>query len=197
MPATLWKKFSLALVLLTLVGCGGAQVKRVEDGKATELTDKWSPQDSQIVAEAMITDMLSFPWIEQADRKPAVTVQYVRNRSHEQIPVDSFVNSIKRELLRSGKVDFVVSGDERERVRDEKLDQEMNASMETAVDLGEETAANFALSGMITSFVDQLQGKRAVTYQVDLKLIDLESNREVWNGQKQIRKVSSKSAFSL
>ena len=187
------------VALLSLVACAGNSVTRVEGGQQAALTDRWNADDSQLVAEALISDMLSFPWAKPSDdgELPVIAIQHISNRSHEQIPVETFINSIKRELLRSGKAEFVVTGAERERVRDEKLDQEMFASMDSAVELGEETAATFALSGVITSLVDQLEGKRTTSYQVDLKLIDLRSNREVWNGQKQIHKYSQRARFGL
>jgi len=34
-------------------------------------------------------------------------------------------------------------------------------------------------------------------YQVDLKLVDMESNIEVWNGQKKIQKLQEKSKFGF
>ena len=58
--------------------------------------------------------------------------------------------------------------------------------------MGQETGANFALSGSINSFVDQLDDTRVTSYQVDMKLIDMTTNREVWNGQKKIKKVMSR-----
>jgi penicillin-binding protein activator len=53
----------------------------------------------------------------------------------------------------------------------------------------EELGADYALSGSIHSFVDQLDGTRVTFYQTDLRLVDLESNREVWSGQKKIQKL--------
>ncbi|MFY0640888.1 MAG: penicillin-binding protein activator LpoB, partial [Bermanella sp.] len=61
--------------------------------------------------------------------------------------------------------------------------------------MGNETAADFALSGSINSFVDQLDGDRVTTYQVDLKLINMETNEEVWNGQKKLKKLQEKSSY--
>ena len=120
---------------------------------------------------------------------PRVIVQRIRNKSHEHISVETFINDIKRSLLKSGKIDFVAAGDEREDVRDERQDQELNASAETAKAMGEEFGADYALTGVINSYVDSVGGKRVTFYQVDLKLIDMLTNREVWLGQKKIQKL--------
>ena len=194
------------LVLGTVVfvnGCGkSVEVARVDSGKEIALTDKWNDEDSRLVAEEMINDMLSYPWISQFNQRfpgkePLVTVQRVRNKSHEHIAVDTFVNDIKRAVIRSGKAGFIATIEERQDTRAELADQDMNASADTRMEMGEEDGANFALSGTINSIVDQLDGQRVTYYQVDLKLINLQTAREVWNGSKKIKKFMERKSFSF
>ena len=194
------------LVLGTVVlvnGCGkSVEVARVDSGKEIALTDKWNDEDSRLVAEEMINDMLSFPWISQFNQRfpgkePLVTVQRVRNKSHEHIAVDTFVNDIKRAVIRSGKAGFIATLEERQDTRAELADQDMNASADTRMEMGEEDGANFVLSGTINSIVDQLDGQRVTYYQVDLKLINLQTAREVWNGSKKIKKFMERKSFSF
>ena len=181
-----------------VAGCGGPQVERVDANKGIALTDRWNDEDSRLVSKEMMQDMLTFPWLSRYKmstddaRRPTVVIHTIRNKTSEHIPSETFVNDIKRELLRSGDVDFVVSGDERDDIRDERRDQELNASSETQAQMGQETGANFALSGSINSFVDQLDDVRVTSYQIDMKLIDMTTNREVWNGQKKIKKKLSR-----
>ena len=194
------------LVLGTVVfvnGCGkSVEVARVDSEKEIALTDKWNDEDSRLVAEEMINDMLSYPWISQFNQRfpgkePLVTVQRVRNKSHEHIAVDTFVNDIKRAVIRSGKAGFIATLEERQDTRAELADQDMNASADTRMEMGEEDGANFALSGTINSIVDQLDGQRVTYYQVDLKLINLQTAREVWNGSKKIKKFMERKSFSF
>lgn len=194
------------LVLGTVVlvnGCGkSVEVARVDSGKEIALTDKWNDEDSRLVAEEMINDMLNYPWISQFNQRfpgkePLVTVQRVRNKSHEHIAVDTFVNDIKRAVIRSGKAGFIATLEERQDTRAELADQDMNASADTRMEMGEEDGANFALSGTINSIVDQLDGQRVTYYQVDLKLINLQTAREVWNGSKKIKKFMERKSFSF
>ena len=194
------------LVLGTAVfvdGCGkSVEVARVDSGKEIVLTDKWNDEDSRLVAEEMINDMLSYPWISQFNQRfpgkePLVTVQRVRNKSHEHIAVDTFVNDIKRAVIRSGKAGFIATLEERQDTRAELADQDMNASADTRMEMGEEDGANFALSGTINSIVDQLDNQRVTYYQVDLKLINLQTAREVWNGSKKIKKFMERKSFSF
>ncbi|MCW7753736.1 penicillin-binding protein activator LpoB [Desulfobotulus sp. H1] len=184
---------------LFTAGCAGTTVQRVDPTEEIALTDRWNATDSRLVSEEMIDDMLSFPWISRwqtgnpRNPQPTVLVMGVRNRSHEHIAVDTFVNDLRRAMIRSGKVDFVAGGDMRDAIRAERLDQEFQATPETAAAIAQETGANFALSGSIDSFVDQVDGRRVTSYQIDLRLIDMTTNREVWSGQKKIQKFQQKS----
>jgi len=187
--------------LFILAACQSTKVSRVESAEEIALTDKWNDKDSQLVAEAMINDMLGFPWIDKHLKKkgtnPAIIIQRVRNKSHEQIAVETFLNDLKRAILRSGRADFVANSDVRKEVRVERADQEFNASLDSQKEMGEELGADYALVGSINSSVDQLDGKRVTAYQVDLSLIDMTTNREVWNGQKKIKKYQERSSFGF
>ena len=186
-----------ASVLLS-AGCA-TKVTRLDASEEVALSDRWNAKDSELVANEMITDMLSFPWARDFELKnnsrPTVIISRIANKSHEHIAIDTFTNDIKRALIRSGRADFVTGGDERDAVREERRDQELNARNAKAQ--GQENAADFALSGSINSIVDQVGKQRVTFYQVDLKLIDMESNREVWNGQKKIQKLQQKSSFGF
>ncbi|WP_019531702.1 penicillin-binding protein activator LpoB [Dasania marina] len=191
----------LALLLAGISACSTVSVSRVDSSEEIALTDKWNDKDSQLTAEAMIEDMLTFPWIAEYQRKnnrrPTVIIQRVRNKSHEHIATDTFTNDLKRSLLRSGRVDFVADSELRKDIRAERADQELNARADTQAQMGEETGADYALSGTINSTLDELDGKRVTAYQIDLRLIDMSTNREAWNGQKKIKKLQERSKFGF
>jgi uncharacterized protein (TIGR02722 family) len=192
---------TLLISALFLQGCGSTTTTRVDVNKEIALTDKWNDQDSLLVSKAMITDMFTFPWYEkhrqQEGNNPTIIIQQVRNKSHEHIPVETFLNDLKRAILRSGHADFVANADVRTEIREERKDQEFNSSIDTQNAMGEEQGADYALSGSINSTVDQLDGKRVTFYQVDLRLIDMTTNKEVWNGQEKIKKYLEKSRFGF
>jgi len=189
----------IAALAVSVVGCAGTRVTRVDSDQEIALSDRWNDKDSQLVAEEMITDMLSFPWARdfelEHNNRPTIIIQRIANKSHEHIAIETFVNDIKRSIIRSGRADFVASGDERKAIRDERQDQELNATK--AKDQGQEQAADFAISGSLNSIVDQVGGDRVTFYQVDMKLIDMANNREVWNGQKKIKKLQEKGGFGF
>lgn len=192
----------ILFVVFLLSGCASMQVSRVAEDQEIALTDKWNDEDSRLVSKEMIEDMLSYPWLkrfnkEHPGKEPTIVIQRIRNKSHEHIAIDTFINDIKRAVMRSGKAGFIASGAEREATRRELREQDLHASESSRMEMGEEQGANFALSGTINSIVDQLDGKRMTFYQVDLKLINIQTTREEWNGQKKIKKFMKRNKFSF
>jgi uncharacterized protein (TIGR02722 family) len=167
----------------------------------TDLSGNWNDTDSRLVAEEMIQDALSRNWLTKYNREqgkaPTVIVGTVRNLSHEHINTRTFIADMERALINSGEVEFVASADERQEVRGEVKDQDLNATDETRKQMGQEVGADFMLQGSINTIVDAVSGEQARFYQVDLTLIELGSNRKVWLGQKKIKKTIEKSGFRL
>ena len=186
-----------ASLVLFVSGCGHeTKVTRVDAGVVTDLSGRWNDTDSRMVAEAMVKEALEYPWLgdfSRANRRqPVVVVGAVLNNSHEHINVQTFITDLERELTNSQKVMFVAGKGERDEVRTERKEQAMYAREDTQKAPGKETGADYMMKGTIATILDELDGTRAVLYQVDLQMIDLESNAKVWYGQKKIKKVVEK-----
>lgn len=184
--------FLLAMLALVAAGCA-RQVTRISPDQAMDLSGRWNDVDSRLVADAMISQSFGSNWILDHTRSrggepPTVIVGTVRNRSMEHIPVNTFVRDLERAYVGSGQVRLVASGAERDEIRDERADQQENASAATRTRLAMERGADYMLQGEIQSIEDREGRRRVVFYQVDLTLVDLESNTQVWVGQHRIKK---------
>lgn len=184
-------------VVLALSGCGHeTKVTRVDAGVVTDLSGRWNDTDSRMVAEAMVKEALQYPWLgnfEKANqRQPVVVVGTVVNSSHEHISVQTFITDLERELTNSQKVTFVAGKGERDEVRSERKEQAIYAREDTQKAPGKEIGADFMMKGTIATILDEAEGTKAIFYQVDLQMIDLENNAKVWYGQKKIKKVVEK-----
>jgi uncharacterized protein (TIGR02722 family) len=184
----------LPTLVLTAGGCGsGTKVTRVDAGVVTDFSGRWNDTDSRLVAEAMVKEALENPWLENytraKGRQPVVVVGTILNRSHDHINVETFVTDLSRELTNSQKVTFVAGKGEREEVRDERREQAIHAREDTQKAPGKEIGADYILKGYISSIPDESDGVKAVFYQVDLEMIDIENNVKSWFGQKKIKKV--------
>lgn len=191
------KKWIFALLVVPFVfGCAPS-IKRVETNLVKDVGGGWNDTDAQMVAAEMINDCLNAGWYNKTllklGKEPVVIVGTVSNNSMEHINTDVFVEEIQRALINSGKVEFVASKSERGEVRTERLEQDEFASEETRKAFGKEIGADFMLSGTLNSVVDKSGKKALVFYQVNMKLINLETNQIVWNGQKQIKKYVKRS----
>jgi penicillin-binding protein activator len=189
----------LLIGFLFILGCGGANrtVSRVSSDEVTDLSGNWNDTDSKLVAEQMVQDLVYRPWLSdfmmEEDRKPVLIVGTIRNFSSEHIQTGTFIKDIERELINAGKVKFVASSKEREELREERTEQQSFASDDTAKRLAAESGADFMLKGGIKSNIDASGGKAAKFYQIDLELINVETNEKVWIGSKEIKKLVQKS----
>jgi len=182
---------------LLAAGCASVTVERKAVDEAIDLSGYWNDTDSRLVSEEMIADALNRPWLgayrSSHRQNPVVIVGTVRNRSDEHINVQTFVKDLERALTNSGEVSFVADAQEREELRDERADQASHASEETVKEEGRETGADFMLQGAINTISDRLEGQEVRFYQVNLELIDIQSHRKVWIGEKKIKKFVERS----
>ena len=145
---------------------------------------------------------MSGPWIntftEDNNRNPILIVGHIANRSSEHINTQVFVKYLERELMQSGRIIFVASSDEREGIRDEREDMQRGfTDPATIKEIGKEKGADFMFIGSVNSIKDQEKNKSVTLYQVNMELVDLTTNVKVWLGQKDIKKVITKSRFSF
>ena len=195
------KLLSLLMISLVLYACGGMKVSRVAPDTTTDLSGRWNDTDSRLVAQEMVSEALNRPWVDkfvkQHSKEPTVIVGTVVNNSHEHVNVQTFIKDLERELTNSGRVIFVASKSEREEVREERQEQQEFSSEETAKGLGKEIGADYMLKGTINTILDEAKGTKAIFYQVDLEMINIENNTKVWFGQKKIKKIIERSRFGF
>ncbi len=187
------KVFLLILIVFVVVGCGSSRkVTRLDPGTVTDVSGKWNDTDARLVAEEMVKDCLSRPWVTDfaaaAAEKPVVTVGTIANNTSEHIDAETFTTDFERELLNSGQIRFVASRGQRDEIREERQDQRDYASQETMKKIRNETGADFIMLGSIKSITDEAEGLRIMYYQTDLEMINIESNEKVWIGTKKIKK---------
>ncbi len=189
-----------ALALPLLGGCAGTTVKRVDTAAVIDLSGRWNDTDARLTAQEMVADCLSKPWLAQAEpdsasmEAPTVIVGTIRNNTSEHIDTGVITNALQAELINSGKVRFVAGKNERGEIREERLDQDTNASEATRKAQGQELGADYMLTGSISSVEDKEGGKAVVLYQVDMKLVNMKTNQIAWVGQKRIKKFIERSS---
>lgn len=171
----------------------GRTVTRVDATTQTDLSGRWNDTDSRLVAEEMTSDCINRPWrsdfFAKKGKKPVIIIGLITNKSHEHIEAETFIKDMEREFINTATVRVVQNSVFREKMRDERADQQQYASPETQKKWGKELGADYMMFGTINSFVDSYNKSKAVTYQINLELADMETNELVWIGDKKIKKI--------
>lgn len=189
----------LTVAALTFAGCNSTNVERVSASSETDISGYWNDTDVRIVAEDLIDQCISARWysdyIKLNKRKPVVILGRFRNNSDEHLDASIILKKFEMSLIKTGKVSFVASSSERKSVRRERDDQQINSSLETAKNIGNETAADYMLQGEIKTIVDSNGKKTARVYYVSAELVDIETNEKVWLGENaSVKKIITRSS---
>ncbi|MCL2834461.1 MAG: penicillin-binding protein activator LpoB [Treponema sp.] len=186
--------------VLFFPGCSNMpKVDRVSADTRVDLSGRWNDTDVRMVCESLINDCLASPRVSQFIQQysashngklPAVVVGTFRNESSEHIDTGIISITMESTIVNSGKLDFVAGGDTRAEVRNERQDQQSNASEDTAAALGYETGAALLLTGAVRSIVDRAGNMTVRSYFVNAELTGIETNTRLWMGNNnEIKKV--------
>jgi hypothetical protein len=196
------RRIPLPVLAMSLLACSTpakpppVEVVRTEEN--IDLSGDWNDVDADQVAAAMIEECMKSPWAEtwaaQHGKKPVIRLHAVKNKTDGYIDYRYFTKQLEAALLDSGRVEVVSSLEEADAAREEREDQAMHASDETAKTGQNETGSDFILTGWILSQNDE-QGNQAVkSYLTSLELVETETQKKAWVGQKRIKKLIKKNA---
>jgi uncharacterized protein (TIGR02722 family) len=194
-------KSCIKIALLCLAICAGLgacasspKVSRVDADTQTDLSGYWNDTDVRIVCDSLIKGCLDSPRVTQEiarlGRLPVILIGRFKNDSDEHIDTTIISSVMESAIFNSGKADFVAGGDTRSELRAERQEQQGNASEETAAALGNETGADFLLTGSVKTIVDKAGNTSTRTYFVSAELSNIETNARLWIDQNSaIKKV--------
>lgn len=189
MPVTL-----LLAAAAPLAGCRSSFEGNYADPNKVEIVDdRWNETDARLVAERMIKSALNKPWIanhtqENKGQKPFVLVDDFENRTSEQIDTKAIFEATRNELINSGRVRFL-DGAQRQKILEEYRYQNSGTTRkDQAKKAGNQFGADFFLVGSISSIVAQQGGYKTVTYQVEMRLTNIETSEIVWTEVERIKK---------
>jgi uncharacterized protein (TIGR02722 family) len=183
--------FLLILALSTLGSCART-VSRVDPNQQIDLSGRWNDSDSRQVADKMTSELLGSPkfqeYTKELGKKPAIIVGQIQNRTSEHIDANNYIKKFELAIFNSGLADLVESDEFRDKLREERAQQQDFADPATMAQWGKELGANLMLFGEMTSETDVYNKNRVVNYVTTLFLTDMETNKRIWYGQQEIKK---------
>lgn len=193
-----WKK-SLGFVLATTgamalagaSGCKSRTVTRVDPTEIRDLDYRFDEDDARQVANTMVREAMTHDgWMGKREQRPVLILGTVRNETSDYLDSKLFTKQIERALINSGRIRIVAARDERGEIRDERRQGLDWSRAETVKQQAHELGADFMMIGRVGENIERSRNgnQRVVYYQVNLEIIDLESNEKVWIGETQIEK---------
>lgn len=186
---------------LGMAGCQSTQGNYADPNKIEIVDDKWNDSDARLVGETMIRSALAKRWLKEYKRetgkRPFVLVDDFENRTSEQIDTKAIFEAVRNELINSGEVRFL-DGAQRQKILDEyKYQQSGVVKQGSAKGPGKQQSSDFFLVGSLSSLVSEADGYKTVTYQVEMRLTNIETSEIVWTEVKKLKKQFRKSRFGL
>jgi penicillin-binding protein activator len=179
------------LVALLMTSCARS-VTRIDPSQQIDLSGRWNDSDSRQISQKMINELLASEKFKEYSKilgkKPAIIVGMVRNKTSEHIDADNYIKKIELAIYNSGIAELVESDTFRDKMREERAQQQDFANPATVSQWGKETGANLMLFGEMTSETDTYNKRRVVNYVTTLFLTDMETNKRIWYGQQEIKK---------
>ncbi|MFN3839928.1 MAG: penicillin-binding protein activator LpoB [Cyclobacteriaceae bacterium] len=183
---------AVIFTVLILVSCSRT-VTRIDPSVQIDLSGRWNDSDSRKVADQMIHDLFKSDAFQKyaagLGRKPVIVVGAVRNKTSEHIDAGNFIKKFEMVIHQSGLADLVEADEFRDKLRQERAEQQDFADPATVARWGKETGATVMLFGEINSETDVYNKKRVTNYITTLFLTDIETNKRIWYGQNEIKKL--------
>jgi uncharacterized protein (TIGR02722 family) len=184
-------KVFIALIAVVFFSCSRS-VTRIDPATQIDLSGRWNDSDSRQVADQMIHDLFKSDtfkkYADELGRKPVIVVGFIKNKTSEHIDAGNYVKKFEFVIHNSGFAELVESDEFRDKIRQERAEQQDFADPATVAKWGKEVGADVMLFGEMNSEMDVYQKKKVVNYITTLFLTDIETNKRIWYGQNEIKK---------
>ncbi|HZI23817.1 MAG TPA: penicillin-binding protein activator LpoB [Chryseolinea sp.] len=186
------KSFFWLSIILFAASCQRS-VTRISPDTQIDLSGRWNDSDSRMVAEKMIHDLFESEkfkeYARENGKKPTLVVGLIKNKTSEHIEPGNYIKKFEMAIYNANFAELVESDEFRDKLRQERAEQQDFADPATMAKWGKEIGADLMLFGEMTSETDMYNKKRVVNYITTLYLSDIETNKRVWYGQHEIKKM--------
>ena len=193
------KKIATASLLLLLTACAsgpryGGNVSYGDEKGIEQVTNEFGSTDLQMIAETLSRQLLQDPTLARVTEKVRMRVSDIKNKTTEYIDTKIISDKIRRQLLGSGKVVFVVDDASMQKQVDDLRRQNQSGlySSSGTAKTGRMVAEKYRLEGSISSITKRGSNVKDVFYIFEMSMTDVESGTIIWAGEREIRKTSGR-----
>ena len=173
----------ITAIPLVISGCA-TPVAYQRPGEPPVVSTGINIQDYTTAANDAVNDLLNSGALDKVSNPPAVLfVSHIVNNTGQQIDTDLLTQKIARALNQSGKA--VTTSTDPAAKGYQQENQFLNDQQNTRL-------PDFTLSGKIIETIDRAGNTHLTTYTFQLSLNDTKTAYQVWEGDKEIGKVSTR-----
>lgn len=183
-------KLSLVGLVLLIAACTPKTSYNSLDN--TALSSYFSVQDQVNLVNTLSDKFASTSLIKDAigNKRPALLIDFIKNKTSEQIDTESITDTLKTTILSSGMFRII----NRDKLNLLAKEQELNATGLTdstkATQIGKLYGAQYVLYGNFSSIVNYAGKSKNTYYKLTLFLQNIETAEEIWVGEASVNKVT-------
>jgi penicillin-binding protein activator len=189
-----------AAALLVQTGCAGQRAftrGTYEDPNEIEmLSDQFNENDLQLIAKKMVDSLASSRTFAQIQGRPIIIVGKMKNSTSEHIDLKSLADKIQVQLMKTEKFSFIDKGAREEIAEEYEYQGSGYVNPQNAKGPGQQAAADYMMTGEISSIIQQVGNDKLVYYKMTSKLHNLRTAVIEWTDEKEIRKKFEKKGVS-
>ncbi len=184
-----------------LAACSGPRAftrGTYEDPNTIEmLSDQFNENDLQLIAKKMVNSLASTPRFSQpAQVLPVVLVGRLKNKTSEHIDMASLGDKIQTGLAQTGRFALLDKAAREDLAEEYEYQQSGYVRPDAAKGPGQQSSADYLLTGEISSIVQQVGNDKLVYYKMTAKLNNVRTGIVEWTDEKEIRKKFEKKPIS-
>jgi uncharacterized protein (TIGR02722 family) len=188
------KRVIVAVALcIALLGCASAPVTS-GDFDAVDVETVTSRLTNDCLTSAAVSRAITGYRNAHDGQLPVVIVGPFANETNQYLDTDIIAQGMETALINDGRFTFVAGGDFRKALRNERDDQQLNASADTAAEIANETGATYMMAGQLSNIVTPRGDATEFTYYVTVSLASLETNVKVWQNRVRVQAVARRSS---
>ena len=180
------------LIAIFFTACSTPTVRYGDAVSAKPVSTDFGSNDLQQIASKMVDSLLTFPPIvqETKNRRPIIEVARVNNKTMQHIDTQSITDSIRTQLIRSGKFRFTDRSSNAATIDEIRAQQESGLNdQKTATQFGSHYNAEFLLVSNLSEIKQKNRNVVDVYYKFTMSLKNLRTGILEWSDEKQIRKL--------